>query len=107
MDNVLTAILCTVVSLFVGALLARIFPDPLGIEWGNVAEWAAGMPLPAKLRRLRALRNITSMTLEPPFTIRANSRRPTIRRASRAAPRIKRGAGLTSINAGIVDWDGR
>jgi hypothetical protein len=41
MDNVLTAIFCTVVSFFVGVILARVFPDRLGVEWGNVAEWAA------------------------------------------------------------------
>jgi hypothetical protein len=43
MDNVFTAIFCSAVSLIAGVLLARIFPDHLNVEWGNVAEWVTGL----------------------------------------------------------------
>jgi hypothetical protein len=43
MDNVLTAIFCSAVSLVAGVLLARIFPDHLNVEWGNLAEWVTGL----------------------------------------------------------------
>jgi hypothetical protein len=42
-SNLLTAILCTTVSLVVGVILARVFPDRTGFEWGNVAEWLAAL----------------------------------------------------------------
>ena len=43
MDNIFTAIFCSAVSLVVGVLLARIFPDHHSVEWGNVAEWVTGL----------------------------------------------------------------
>jgi hypothetical protein len=42
-SNLLTAVLCTVVSLFVGVILARVFPELAGLEWGNVAEWLTAL----------------------------------------------------------------
>jgi hypothetical protein len=41
-DNLLTALFCTVVSFWIGVIVARIFPH-LGMEWGNLAEWAEGL----------------------------------------------------------------
>jgi len=42
-SNLLTAIFCTVVSLFVGVILARVFPQGIGMDIGNAAEWVAAL----------------------------------------------------------------
>jgi hypothetical protein len=39
-SNLLTAVFCASVALFVGVLAGRIVPAALPIEWGSVAEWA-------------------------------------------------------------------
>jgi hypothetical protein len=45
MDNVLTAIFCTVVAFVLGLIVAQTtIPEHFhAIEWGNVAEWVAGI----------------------------------------------------------------
>lgn len=41
--ELLVAVVCIPVAFIVGVLAARVLPEGLGVEWGNVADWAVAM----------------------------------------------------------------